>query len=207
MLIVVGGHSRNIGKTSVAAGLIAALPEARWTAVKITQHGHGVCSAAGEPCDCAVDPRHPFEISEETEPNATDSGRFLAAGAVRSWWLRTAQDRLGGAMEALRAILPHGGNAMIESNSVVGFLRPDLYLMVVDSRVADWKVSAQRHLDRADAIVEVRAAASLPERLVAGKPRFRVAPPYYANSELVEFVRSRLSASSSRTAPATIPES
>ena len=51
-IVVVGGHTKNIGKTSVVAGLIAALPEMRWTAFKITQYGHGVCSANGEPCDC-----------------------------------------------------------------------------------------------------------------------------------------------------------
>ena len=54
-LIVIGGHSRSVGKTSVVAGLIAALPEYNWTAMKITQHGHGICSADGEPCHCATD--------------------------------------------------------------------------------------------------------------------------------------------------------
>ena len=33
MLVVVGGHSRNVGKTSVAAGLIAATRELGWTAL------------------------------------------------------------------------------------------------------------------------------------------------------------------------------
>src|SRR6266436_5467605 len=51
-VVVVGGHTRNIGKTSVVAGLIAALPERHWTAFKVTQFGHGMCSANGEPCDC-----------------------------------------------------------------------------------------------------------------------------------------------------------
>jgi cobyrinic acid a,c-diamide synthase len=32
-LIVVGGHSRSVGKTSVVAGLIAALPEFHWSAM------------------------------------------------------------------------------------------------------------------------------------------------------------------------------
>ena len=32
MLVVVGGHSRNIGKTSVVAGLIRKLRDRRWTA-------------------------------------------------------------------------------------------------------------------------------------------------------------------------------
>ena len=52
--IVIGGQTRNIGKTSVVAGLIAALRERQWTAVKITQYGHGICSADGVPCDCAT---------------------------------------------------------------------------------------------------------------------------------------------------------
>ena len=41
-LIVIGGHSRNVGKTSVVAGLIAATPQLNWTAFKITQYGHGI---------------------------------------------------------------------------------------------------------------------------------------------------------------------
>ena len=54
MLVVVGGHSRNIGKTSVVAGLIRKLRDHKWTAVKITQYGHGVCSKNGEDCGCEV---------------------------------------------------------------------------------------------------------------------------------------------------------
>jgi len=38
-IVVVGGHSRSVGKTSVVAGLIAALREFNWTALKITQFG------------------------------------------------------------------------------------------------------------------------------------------------------------------------
>ena len=51
-IVVIGGHSRSVGKTSVVAGLISALPELNWTAVKVTQYGHGICSANGKPCDC-----------------------------------------------------------------------------------------------------------------------------------------------------------
>ena len=81
-LIVIGGHSRNVGKTSVVAGLIAALPEYNWTAFKITQYGHGVCSMDGKPCHCATDD-HSWAISEETDRSGdSDSSRFLAAGAA-----------------------------------------------------------------------------------------------------------------------------
>ena len=93
-IVVVGGHTRNIGKTSVVAGLIAAMPEMHWTAFKVTQFGHGMCSANGEPCDCET-AEHTVAVSEERigGDSTTDSGRYLAAGAVRSFWVRTRAGR------------------------------------------------------------------------------------------------------------------
>src|SRR6267142_7011162 len=77
-LIIIGGHSRSVGKTSVVAGLIAALPEFNWTALKITQYGHGVCSMDGEPCHCATND-HSWAISEELDRSGeSDTSRFLA---------------------------------------------------------------------------------------------------------------------------------
>ena len=123
-LIVIGGHSRSVGKTSVVAGLIAALPEYNWTALKITQYGHGVCSANGEPCHCATDD-HSWAISEEQDRSGeSDTSRFLAAGAARAWWVRTEQGRLAEAMPTVRRKLAESGNAILESNSILKFLRP-----------------------------------------------------------------------------------
>ena len=198
MLIVVGGHSRNIGKTSVAASIIRALPQARWTAVKITQHGHGICSEAGEPCSCAIEYEHPFAISEETAPGNTDSGRFLAAGAERAYWLRTPAGQLGHAIPELRRILSQAGNAILESNSVLQFLKPDLYLPVLDFTNPDMKESSRLYFDRADAFVIVGLVSSappwqgIPERWLAAKPRFPVVPPEYSSQELTAFVASKL---------------
>src|SRR5271166_3916137 len=93
-IVVIGGHSRSVGKTSVVAGLIAALPELCWTSVKITQYGHGICSADGAPCDCATDD-HSWAITEERDRSGeSDSSRFLVAGAARSLWVRTRQGML-----------------------------------------------------------------------------------------------------------------
>src|SRR2546422_4821530 len=41
-LIVIGGHTRSIGKTQFVCDLIAALPAALFIAGKITQYGHRV---------------------------------------------------------------------------------------------------------------------------------------------------------------------
>jgi len=108
-IVVIGGHSRSVGKTSVVAGLIAALREYDWTAVKITQYGHGVCSANGAPCDCATDD-HTWAISEEKDRGGeSDTSRFLVAGAARALWVRTEQGRLAEAMPALRRRLGNIG--------------------------------------------------------------------------------------------------
>src|SRR5579864_4142800 len=131
-LVVIGGHSRSVGKTSVVAGLISALPEFEWTAAKITQYGHGICSPNGEACDCATGD-HSWAITEERDHSGeSDTSRFLVAGARKVFWVRTEQGRLAEAMPTLRKRLESAPNVILESNSVLKFLRPDLYLTVLD---------------------------------------------------------------------------
>jgi len=204
-IIVVGGHSRSVGKTSVVAGLIAALPERNWTAVKITQFGHGICSRDGEPCDCAVeDQKHSFVINEELDRSGeSDTSRFLVAGAKRSLWVRTRQGFLAEAMPAFRRKLEAADDVIIESNSIMKFIRPDLYVTVLDYATPDFKESAREFLDRADVVVLQEAAVPGLEiaptwngvslKPISGKARiFRFRPPQYVTSELAEFVRGRI---------------
>ena len=197
-LIVVGGHSRSVGKTSVVAGIIAALPEMHWTAAKITQYGHGICSANGEACDCATGD-HSWAVSEEkNRAGDSDTSRFLVAGALKSWWVRTEQGRLAEAMPTVRAKLATAQNAIIESNSVIKFLKPDLYLTVLDPATADFKSSAQEFLDRADAVLLHGASPSktawekVSLKPVLDRPVFPIQPPEYITPEVVDFVLKRL---------------
>jgi hypothetical protein len=196
-LVVVGGHSRSVGKTSVVAGLISALPQFQWTAVKITQYGHGICSANGEACDCATGD-HSWAITEERDRRGeSDTSRFLVAGAERVFWARTEQGRLAEAMPALRQRLQDAVNVIIESNSVLKFLRPDLYLTVLDPENADFKTSAREFLDRADAVIlhdnaGETAWQSVSLKPVANRPTFRITPPNYVTPEIVSYVQSVL---------------
>src|SRR5438309_6357248 len=113
-IVIIGGHSRNVGKTSVVAGLIAELRDLDWTAVKITQYGHGICSANGQACDCATED-HTWAISEERDRSGeSDTSRFLVAGARRAFWVRTEQGRLAEAMPSLRQRIEGAGNVIIE---------------------------------------------------------------------------------------------
>ncbi len=197
-LIVIGGHTRNIGKTQLVCDIVAALPELRWVAGKITQFGHGICARHGQPCAC--DPGdHASAFEWETHNDTgTDTARFLQAGARRAFWLRTEQGHLAEGLPILRRGLAEaaressegstgegltGGtlNVIVESNSLLQFLKPNLYLAVLDPAKPDFKESAQRVLDRANAYLVRRppqadAAAlywlNIPERFLREKPSF-----------------------------------
>jgi hypothetical protein len=197
--LVIGGHTRSVGKTSVVAGLISALPTFHWTAMKITQFGHGVCSANGEACDC-VTADHSLAVSQERDRSGeSDTSRFLIAGADHSWWVRTQQGHLAEAMPRIRKILAATENAIIESNSILRFIKPDLYLTVLDPHSADFKASAQTFLDRADAVLlhstenaQNIAWKQVSLKPVSDRPIFAIKPPNYVTPEVVDFVRSRL---------------
>jgi hypothetical protein len=201
-IVVIGGHSRSVGKTSVVAGLIAATPEYHWTALKITQYGHGVCSLNGESCHCATDD-HSWAISEEKDRSGeSDTSRFLIAGAVRAWWIRTEQGRLAEAIPTIRRRLAESEHVILESNSILKFVRPDLYLTVLDPATADFKRSAQEFLDQADAVIlhapteamngGRTAWTGISLKPVAARPIFEIYPPDYVTSAIVEFVRDKV---------------
>lgn len=151
--IVIGGHTRNMGKTQLVVEIIRAFPEAHWTAAKITQYGHGICSINGETCGCALD-EHTFALEVEHDRRGhTDTSRFLVAGAERALWVRTKQGRLAEAMPLFRRQTAGAKNLLIESNTVLHFLQPDLFLPLLDFSRPDFKASSREFLDRADAYV------------------------------------------------------
>jgi hypothetical protein len=188
-LVVVGGHTRSIGKTQLVCDIIAAFPKTEWIAGKITQYGHGVCAQNGENCDCAPE-EHVCALDWESQADTgTDSARFLAAGAKRSFWLRTKQGYLAEGLPLLRDALKEiagqrdGGDnraVILESNSLMQFVKPSLYFAVVDPLREDFKESAQVALDRAHALVmrsDVRGGGppaplwmKLPAKLLQEKP-------------------------------------
>jgi hypothetical protein len=186
-VIVVGGHTRSIGKTQLVCDIISAFPKANWIAGKITQYGHGVCAQNGNNCDCAPD-KHICAIEWEAQAQSgTDSARFLAAGATRSFWLRTKQGFLAEGLPLMRDALKQtlsetkedSPPLILESNSLLQFLKPSLYFAVIDPAREDFKDSARAALDRADALVlrnslDMPAAApswiKLPANLLRTKP-------------------------------------
>ncbi len=102
-------------------------------------------------------------------------------------------------MPRIRKILASTQNTIIESNSILRFVKPDLYLTLLNPQTADFKASAQTFLDRADAVLlhspgnsKGSAWKQISLKPVIDRPIFAIQPPNYVTPEVVEFVRARL---------------
>ncbi|MGP8252916.1 MAG: hypothetical protein ACLQHF_12850 [Terracidiphilus sp.] len=121
-IIIVGGSAKGVGKTTLVCGLIAALDELRWTAVKITSEAHEGL---------------PPIFEEKTAGPETDTARYLAAGAERAFLLTVPAERdLAEALnEFWRRIgrgtnLIRGANLIFESNRAMNCVSADVRLVV-----------------------------------------------------------------------------
>jgi len=196
--ILVGGHTRNIGKTQLVVEIIRAFPQAGWTAAKVTQFGHGVCSLNGRDCHCAVD-EHRFAIQEERDPAGRgDTCRMLAAGAERVFWVRTKQGCLQEALPDFRGRVADAVNLIVESNTLFHFMQPDLYLPVLDFSQKDFKQSSRDFLPRADAFVVVTRGKHEPAwenvslKPLRQRPLFHARKDQLCTPELAAFIRRRV---------------
>lgn len=144
-IAVVGGTGRRVGKTALACGVIAALPDLEWVAVKITSHEHWT-----------VEP-----IWEESEPGEeTDTARYLAAGARRAFLLTVPETHdlnetvLGRVLGEFFRYAGRGHNVIFESNRVLHHVQPNLCLMIeAVSDAPEPKPSFQQAVRFADALV------------------------------------------------------
>jgi hypothetical protein len=140
-----------------------------------------------------------FLLNEEKDPKGRrDTSRFLAAGARRALWLRAREGRLARAVPSLLEALGGDEHVIIESNSILAFLQPAVFLLVIGESGRDLKASARQFLGRADAFVAVRHDLRLPARTAGSfqipkpKPVFPVSVEEWWNPELCRFVGERL---------------
>ncbi|MGD0099236.1 MAG: hypothetical protein ABSC60_02700 [Acidobacteriota bacterium] len=186
--LVVGGHSRKVGKTSITAGLIKAFPEYSWTAAKISSHWH-MDSPTGEIC---------VIHEERNREGESDSSRYLAAGAARSFWIRVKEERTEDAVQQFLPILKSSPFLIIESNCVLQYIQPDLFIVVLRNDVEDFKNSARETLGRANAVVLVNRHSSPPtwksfvEEKTSGILLFTTPDPALLPPGLIDLVRSKI---------------
>src|SRR5208282_5705850 len=187
-IVVEGGSGRNVGKTSLVCGLIAALPELAWTAVKVTSHVHDEREAVWE---------------EKGAGQGTDTGRYLAAGARRAFLLTAPEAFSSGKTEVADVLdrfwqnLGRGTNLIFESNRILNYLRPDLCLLVLGapdrahhkSSFARAVASGDAMVARADVDAVVGDASGRDEH---SRPIFHLVDLERISSEMLEWMRGRL---------------
>jgi hypothetical protein len=186
-IVVVGGSAKDVGKTALVCGVIAALPEFRWTAVKISGHDY----EPGGTEALRRESSNPAIWEEMLAGPATDTERYLAAGARRALLVT----RIGAEIpvEEIRIAIGEDRNVIFESNRIVGAVKPDLVLALVGDSSAEMKASFQRLLRVADAVVTVgnSEANGVPE----GVPRFDLDVPDRLPPAMVSWLRVRLGTS------------
>ncbi len=99
-------------------------------------------------------------------------------------------------MPEIHRIIAASGNTIIESNSILQFLKPDFCAMVLDGSIPDFKATSLRFLDRANALVVTSEAPlawpEVPPVLLQNKPKFTAPPPSYQSAEFIDSIRSKI---------------
>ncbi|HEV2483935.1 MAG TPA: hypothetical protein VGT08_00205 [Terracidiphilus sp.] len=173
-VVVVSGSGRGVGKTALVCGLIAALPEFRWTAVKVASHAHRLTGPIWE---------------ERVAGQGNDTARYLAAGAHRAILVTAGEDELGRVVLQLIQEQGSGKHLIFESNRALRHLKPDLCLAVAGGPDAGHKPSFAAVVERMDAMV----AHADRDHVIAGEPRrFQLAAFEHVSSEMLAWIRGRL---------------
>lgn len=179
-IVVVGGSSKDIGKTALVCGVIAALPDFDWTAVKITGHDYDIDSIS----------RGPIVRSETVAGQATDTARYLAAGACRALLVTRCSPEIP--IEEIRAALKEDRNILFESNRIIDVVKPDVCLALVGGSGTELKPSFLRLLQKADALVSPGTIEIESVETAAGIAHFELQSLDHLTPELAKWLRSRL---------------
>lgn len=171
-LVVVGGHSRGVGKTATIEHLLRSHARDAWIAVKVSSHRH---APAGEMAAL---------IEQDTTAAAsTQTGRYLVAGARAAWLCRAPERALPLVAGFVAGLLRSGASVIVESNRLVRFLAPETVLFVVSPPVEDWKTSSGHALAVAHAVIlgpgepACRTVLPMTGHRLAGRPAFALDVP------------------------------
>ena len=172
-MIVVSGGGKNVGKTSLICGLLRALSEFEWVAVKIAGHDHGKAEALFE---------------EKAAGEETDTARFLAAGARRVFLLTAEGTELGEALKALESATGTDAHLIFESNRVLDWIEPTVHLAVGDAASEQ-----KRTFARIEHRIDARVLIANRDETVESAPRvFRLAALEHISPEMLRWLHERL---------------
>ena len=149
-VVAVSGFSSNVGKTTLMCELLRRL--SGWEAIKLTRGHYRSCGR--DPAGCCVSDllRDEPVIRSGREANyqiGKDTGHFWDAGASNVHWVIVKDGQVeNGINEALARVKSDG--VLIEGNSFLDYVTPDLAVMCARSDGGKVKPSARRALMKSD---------------------------------------------------------
>lgn len=180
--LVVGGHSRGVGKTALVVECLRTLDWPSVVTVKVSAHRHGIDA---------------LTVEDRARSPHTSTGRCLGAGAAQAFLCRCPDDRLAEAVALVRALRADGHDVIVESNRLAALVEASLRFFVVSGSIHDWKASSDACLAAADAVVTSAGTRGLPDRVrtavgAAGGPEMFAFSADWRVPGLAGWVRSRL---------------
>jgi len=159
-MIMIGATGRNTGKTEMACRLIKKFISSYTViALKVTtiKETDGKCPRGGEGCGVCSSLDGSYLLTEEVRDNPKkDTGKMLAAGAHKVYWLRVKKECLTKGMETFLKLINNGPDEIIicESNSLRLVVEPGLFLINQNVRESSIKQSCQDVLSFQDHMIQ-----------------------------------------------------
>ncbi len=151
-IVVVSGFSSNVGKTTLVCELLRRLRG--WEAVKVTRGHSRSCGRDPEACCVSDLLRAEPVVRSGREANfeaGKDTGLFWEAGAANVHWVIVNDDRVEqGIQEAIARVKSEA--VIIEGNSLLEFVTPDLAIMCARADGGTIKSSARAALKKSDVV-------------------------------------------------------
>lgn len=142
VLIGIGGSHSNVGKTFVAAALLKHLAHGdrkdSWGAIKYTK--------TAVYASIVDDPSIICQKDKDTE-------RLTSAGAENVLWVQCPPERLNETLPLAVSRLSHLNGIIIEGNSAIEFLKPDIVIFIFGKAAGTKKKSSEKVLEMAHIVL------------------------------------------------------
>ena len=158
-MIMIGATGRNTGKTEMACRLIKKFISSYTViALKVTtvKEDDGECHGGDERCGKYSSLNENYLLIEEVSNNPNkDTGKMLAAGAHKVYWLEVKKECLAEGIETFFKRINNGADKIIicESNSLRTVVKPGLFLINQNIRESAIKPSCQDVLSHHDYMI------------------------------------------------------